>query len=290
MRCRGGTPACGARRARQSKRIERSPAHVLHTTSGRCDVSPLSGGPPERGSALSERHHPRAPLRRSVTVDPRRSSARRPRKDTSMTLETTRPLNEVDLAAVGGLAQAVADEPANGATVWKRIRRVEGRLPLGGAHPRLRPDPVRRTDRSRRHRYRAEPRRAAPRRPRELPRRRLRRQRLGRWDRDHAAPYRRERRPRPRLIPRGSTGPRWIQRDHGVRAPRGRCRRRGYRRPAYGGDRIVPGRAHPERRHPRVHPLGLKPTTGWPSPQNTARAIRYARRRTEESTDDRRDP
>ena len=35
-----------------------------------------------------------------------------------MTLEATRPLNEVDLAAVGGLAQAVADEPATGATVW----------------------------------------------------------------------------------------------------------------------------------------------------------------------------
>lgn len=35
-----------------------------------------------------------------------------------MTLEATRPLNEVDLEAVGGLAQAVADEPANGATIW----------------------------------------------------------------------------------------------------------------------------------------------------------------------------
>ncbi len=35
-----------------------------------------------------------------------------------MTLEATRPLNEVDLETVGGLAQAVADEPTNGATVW----------------------------------------------------------------------------------------------------------------------------------------------------------------------------
>jgi len=35
-----------------------------------------------------------------------------------MTIEATRPLNEVDLETVGGLAQAVADEPTNGATVW----------------------------------------------------------------------------------------------------------------------------------------------------------------------------
>jgi len=35
-----------------------------------------------------------------------------------MTLKSTRPLNEVDLVTVGGLAEAVATEPTNGHTTW----------------------------------------------------------------------------------------------------------------------------------------------------------------------------
>jgi uncharacterized OsmC-like protein len=36
-----------------------------------------------------------------------------------MTLEATKPLNEVELATVGGLAQAIQADPEKGATIWK---------------------------------------------------------------------------------------------------------------------------------------------------------------------------
>ena len=36
-----------------------------------------------------------------------------------MTLEATKPLNDVDLTTVGGLAQAIQVDPEKGATVWE---------------------------------------------------------------------------------------------------------------------------------------------------------------------------